>query len=69
MAYQQKKVGGQVYLVFVMAILVVVMVLAAQYESWIDPIAVITVVPLAVLGAVMGLGLRGLDLACTRRSD
>ncbi|MBM3303118.1 MAG: efflux RND transporter permease subunit, partial [Deltaproteobacteria bacterium] len=60
-AYQQKKVGGQVYLVFAMAVLVVVLILAAQYESWIDPIAVVTVVPLAALGAVIGLGLRGLE--------
>jgi hydrophobe/amphiphile efflux-1 (HAE1) family protein len=60
-AYQQKKIGGQVYLVFVLAVLIVVMILAAQYESWIDPIAVVTVVPLAVLGAVIGLAIRGLD--------
>ncbi len=60
-AYQQKRIGSQVYLVFVLAVLIVVMILAAQYESWIDPIAVITVVPLAVLGAVIGLALRGLD--------
>jgi HAE1 family hydrophobic/amphiphilic exporter-1 len=60
-AYQQKKIGGQVYAVFAMAVLVVLMILAAQYESWIDPFAVITVVPLAVLGAVAGLAIRGLD--------
>jgi len=60
-AYQQKKISGQVYLVFAMAVIVVVMILAAQYENWIDPIAVVTVVPLAVLGAVIGLTLRGLD--------
>ncbi len=60
-AYQQQKIGGQVFLVFAMAVLVVLMILAAQYESWIDPIAVIAVVPLAVLGAVVGLAIRGLD--------
>ena len=60
-AYQQKRIGGQVYMVFALAVLVVIMILAAQYESWIDPIAVVTVVPLAVLGAVIGLALRGLD--------
>jgi hydrophobe/amphiphile efflux-1 (HAE1) family protein len=60
-AYQQKKIGGQVYMVFALAVLVVVMILAAQYESWIDPIAVVAVVPLAVLGAVVGLAIRGLD--------
>ncbi|MDQ7782035.1 MAG: multidrug efflux RND transporter permease subunit [Desulfomonilaceae bacterium] len=60
-AFQQKKIGGQVFLVFAMAVLVVVMILAAQYETWIDPIAVVMVVPLAVLGAVIGLTIRGLD--------
>jgi hydrophobic/amphiphilic exporter-1 (mainly G- bacteria), HAE1 family len=60
-AFQQKRIGSQVYLVFGLAILVVIMILAAQYETWIDPIAVVTVVPLAVLGAVVGLALRGLD--------
>jgi HAE1 family hydrophobic/amphiphilic exporter-1 len=60
-AYQQQRIGGQVYMVFALAIMVVVMILAAQYESWIDPVAVITVVPLAVLGAVVGLTVRGLD--------
>jgi HAE1 family hydrophobic/amphiphilic exporter-1 len=61
MAYQEKKVGGQILIVFAMAVLVVVMVLAAQYESWIDPIAVVAVVPLAALGAVIGLTIRGMD--------
>jgi HAE1 family hydrophobic/amphiphilic exporter-1 len=61
MALQEKRVGGQIVMVFGMAVLIVVMILAAQYESWIDPIAVVTVVPLAVLGAVVGLMLRGMD--------
>lgn len=60
-AYQQQKIGSQVYWVFTMAVLVVVMILAAQYENWIDPIAVVAVVPLAVLGAIIGLTIRGLD--------
>jgi hydrophobe/amphiphile efflux-1 (HAE1) family protein len=60
-AYQQQKTSGQVFMVFGLAVLVVVLILAGQYESWIDPIAVVTVVPLAVLGAVVGLALRGLD--------
>lgn len=60
-AYQQQKTSGQVFMVFGLAVLVVVLILAGQYESWIDPIAVVTVVPLAVLGAVIGLAFRGLD--------
>ena len=61
MAYQEKKVSGQIFIVFGLAVLIVVLILAAQYESWTDPIAVVTVVPLAVLGAVVGLTLRGMD--------
>jgi hydrophobe/amphiphile efflux-1 (HAE1) family protein len=61
MAYQEKSVSGQTGFVLGLAILVVVLILAAQYESWIDPIAVILVVPLAVLGAVIALMARNLD--------
>ena len=61
MAYQEQKVGGQIFIVFGLAIFIVVLILAAQYENWIDPIAVVAVVPLAVLGAVTGLMIRGMD--------
>jgi HAE1 family hydrophobic/amphiphilic exporter-1 len=61
MAYQEAKVSGQIFMVFGMAVLIVVLILAAQYESWVDPVAVVSVVPLAVLGAVTGLTLRGMD--------
>jgi HAE1 family hydrophobic/amphiphilic exporter-1 len=61
MAFQEKKGGGQAVVVFALAILVVLLILAAQYESLTDPIAVVLVVPLAVLGAVVGLMLRGMD--------
>ena len=61
MAYQEKMVSGQMPFVLGLAIFVVVLILAAQYESWIDPIAVVLVVPLAVLGAVIALTARHLD--------
>jgi hydrophobe/amphiphile efflux-1 (HAE1) family protein len=61
MAYQEKKVSGQMGMVLGLAVLVVMLILAAQYESWIDPIAVILIVPLAVLGAVIALMTRNLD--------
>jgi len=60
-AYQEKKTGGQMGLVVGLAALVVVLILAAQYESWIDPLAVVLIVPLAVLGAVVALLVRQLD--------
>jgi HAE1 family hydrophobic/amphiphilic exporter-1 len=60
-AYQEQRVGGQAYLVFGMATLLVYFVLAAQYESWILPFAVILVVPLGILGAVIAVTARGFD--------
>ena len=50
MSYQEKVVGGQIYWVFGLALLLVYLVLAGQYESWYAPISVILAVPLALLG-------------------
>ena len=50
-AFQEQRVGGEVYYVFGFAVLLVYLVLAAQYESWVLPIAVILVVPLGLLGS------------------
>jgi HAE1 family hydrophobic/amphiphilic exporter-1 len=61
MAYQEKRVGGEALWVFSMAVLLVYLVLAAQYESWFTPWAVILVVPLGLLGAVAAVSLRGMD--------
>jgi HAE1 family hydrophobic/amphiphilic exporter-1 len=60
-SYQEKKVGSESTVVFALAILLVFLVLAAQYESWSSPAAVIMVVPLALLGTVVALLLRGFD--------
>jgi HAE1 family hydrophobic/amphiphilic exporter-1 len=60
-AYQEKLVGGEALFIFAIAILLVYLVLAAQYESWILPLAVIFVVPLGLLGAVAGVAIRGFD--------
>jgi HAE1 family hydrophobic/amphiphilic exporter-1 len=61
MSYQEKKVGSEAFLVFALAIILVFLVLAAQYESWTSPAAVILVVPLAVLGTVLALMMRHFD--------
>jgi len=61
MSYQEKKVGSEAIIVFALAIILVFLVLAAQYESWSAPAAVILVVPLAVLGTVAALIMRGFD--------
>ncbi|MGB7260422.1 MAG: efflux RND transporter permease subunit, partial [Pseudolabrys sp.] len=52
MSYQEKLVGGQMYIVFAMALLLVYLVLAGQYESWYRPLAVILAVPISLIGPV-----------------
>jgi HAE1 family hydrophobic/amphiphilic exporter-1 len=61
MSFQEKKVGSEAIMVFALAIVLVFLVLAAQYESWTNPAAVIMVVPLAVLGTVVALLMKGSD--------
>src|SRR5262249_16891930 len=61
MSFQEKRVGSQAIFVFALAVLVVYLVLAAQYESWMLPAAVILVVPLALLGTVAAIAARGMD--------
>ncbi|MUM76102.1 multidrug efflux RND transporter permease subunit [Pseudodesulfovibrio sp. F-1] len=60
-AYQEKHSGGQTGLVFALAIVMVFLVLAAQYESWATPFAVILCVPLGIFGAMASQWIRGLD--------
>jgi len=57
--YQELKAGSVAALVFALAIVFVFLFLAAQYESWSMPFMVILAVPLALLGAVLALWLRG----------
>jgi HAE1 family hydrophobic/amphiphilic exporter-1 len=59
LSYQEKAVGGQIYFVFALAMLLVYFVLAGQYESWILPLAVLLAVPLALLGTVGALSVVG----------
>ena len=61
MSFQEKLVGNEQFLIFALAIVLVFLVLAAQYESWTSPAAVIAVVPLAALGVVIALAMRGAD--------
>jgi HAE1 family hydrophobic/amphiphilic exporter-1 len=60
MSYQEKQVGGEAMMIFALAIVLVFLVLAAQYESWTAPAAVIFAVPLGLLGAVAGAVSRSL---------
>ncbi len=61
MSYQEKIVGGQMYLAFGLALLLVYLVLAGQYESWLLPFAVILAVPLSLVGPVIVFSLLRID--------
>lgn len=54
MAFQESQAGTTITLVLIFAVIVTLLVLAAQYESWTDPIAVIISMPTAILGTVIG---------------
>jgi HAE1 family hydrophobic/amphiphilic exporter-1 len=59
--YQQIAAGNLAPIIFGLAILFVFLFMAAQYESWLIPLAVLMGVPMAILGALLGTGFRGLD--------
>ena len=59
-SYQERLAGSQAIYLYAISLIVVFLCLAGLYESWSIPIAVILVVPLGVLGAVLGAHLRGL---------
>ncbi|GED44582.1 multidrug efflux RND transporter permease subunit [Vreelandella aquamarina] len=60
-AYQESNLGNTATLAIVFGILMVFLILAAQYESWSLPLAVLTATPFAFLGGIGGIVLRGLD--------
>lgn len=60
MSYQEKLVGNTVVLIFGLSILLVYLVLAAQYETWVAPLSVLTAVPLSLSGPVLALTLLGI---------
>jgi HAE1 family hydrophobic/amphiphilic exporter-1/multidrug efflux pump len=60
-SFQEKATGGTSFGVFFVGVLMVFLVLAAQYERWTLPFAVILAVPFAVFGAVLAVFLRGLE--------
>ncbi len=59
--FQEKKTAGQTPYIFGLALLFVFLVLAALYESWAMPIAILLVIPFGVLGAFLGLATRSMD--------
>lgn len=61
-AFQEKRVGNAAILAFVFGIIMVFMILAAQYEKWSMPLAVLMAVPFALFGALVAVWLRGLNI-------
>lgn len=55
LSFQEKLVGNQMYIVFALALLLVYLVLAGQYESWFAPVSVLLAVPLSLIGPVLVL--------------
>ena len=53
-AYQETQAGATITIVLIFAVIITILVLAAQYESWTDPIAVVLSMPIAILGTVLG---------------
>ncbi len=61
-AYQERATSGTATMVFAFGIVMVFLILAAQYERWTLPFAVVTAVPFAVFGAILLVWLRGLNI-------
>lgn len=61
MAYQEKASSGSAGVIFILAVVFVFLVLAAQYEAFTLPLAVILIVPMCILAAMLGVNLMGLD--------
>lgn len=61
LSYQEKKAGGQTGLVLALVFIFVFLFLAALYESWIIPIAILLSLPVAALGAYIGVWICGLE--------
>lgn len=59
---EYQKTGRQLYFTFLLALAVVYLVLAAQFESFVHPLVIMVTVPLALLGAVFGLKLAGITI-------
>lgn len=61
LALQEKLVGNTAIFVFTLAVVCVFLLLAALYESWLLPLAIIMIVPMCLLAAIAGINLKGMD--------
>lgn len=62
-AFQEENAGTTTTVILALALLVAYMVLAAQYESWTSPIAAVTGVPIALLGAILGCAIMNIPVS------
>jgi multidrug efflux pump subunit AcrB len=62
LSYQEAKVGGTGYYIFILSVVFVFLTLAAQFESWSLPLAIILIVPMCLLSALFGVRLHGQDI-------
>ena len=60
-SYQERLTSGQAPILYAISLLVVFLCLAALYESWTIPLAVLLIIPLGLIGAVVAVSLRGLQ--------
>ena len=60
-AFEEKQASGASAIVFIFALVMVFLILAAQYEQWSLPIAVLTAVPFGIFGALVSVWLRGME--------
>ena len=59
-AFQEKKMGSAAIFAFILAVVMVFLILAAQFETWALPLAVIMAIPFAMIGALLSITLRGM---------
>jgi multidrug efflux pump len=60
-SYQERAAGAQLPLLYTLSLIVIFLCLAALYESWSIPTAILLAVPLGIIGAVLATGIRGLE--------
>ncbi|MEO1613008.1 MAG: efflux RND transporter permease subunit, partial [Pseudomonadota bacterium] len=61
LALQERSQGNEATIIFAMSVLFAFLFLAALYESWVLPFAIILIVPMAILSAMIGVNFRGMD--------
>lgn len=68
LTFQEKRVGNTAIYIFALAVLLAFLFLAAQYNSWSLPFAVLLIAPMALLSAIAGVWLSGGTTTSSRRS-